>query len=309
MNNTAKYLGLFLTLTFGYSVIAQTAGSDIWLGHFKSKGATETIEDAEIKWAQITNKPDYHNQPYFHLKSNSLLYTAMVDQKQTDIFRYDLHTGLTNNLTRSDESEYSPTVMPNMTGLSGIIVDEKGKQWLWQWSLSGKSKGRLLAAEPIGYHVWLNDSEVLTFVLGKQQEPVHTLQRFTVNSSNTLGEVIDKHIGASLWPIPKSAGFSYSRTVDSEHQLMMYQPKSSNTTYLTNLPSSSAYYAWTPDGYAVTPESSGKDNAQSKLIAWSMEAQQWQPYLDLGEKCASGISRLAFSDDYKYIAVVCNRKQ
>ena len=288
------------------SVFTYAEGSNIWLGKIEQEVSSLTISNGEIKWTQVTDKPSYHNQPYFHLQSNSLFYTGMVANEQTDFFRYDLSTGVSQNLTQSKESEYSPTVMPKQDGLSGIIVDGDGMQWLWQWTMDGQSKAKLLAAEPIGYHVWLNDKEVLAFVLGKQSEPIHTLQRFTINSSNTQGDVIDQHVGASLWAIPGTKAFSYSRMLDNKHQLMSYQVDDSRVNYLAELPSSSNYYAWAPDGFAITPAHSEEGQPSRQLVAWS-GTTQWIDYLDLGDKCNAGISRLAISENYQYIAVVCNR--
>jgi hypothetical protein len=298
-------LSFVCSLFFVIQASAQSGGSDIWLAKLPANVKSETIAKTDLQWRKVTDEPSYHNQPYFDLNNNRLLYTAMKDGKQTDLFAANLDSLTTVNLTKSAESDYSPTIMPGKTGISGIQVDKRGKQWLWSWSLKGDSKAKLIAAEPIGYHVWLNENEVLVFVLGDGEQPVHTLQRHSLNTDSRVGTTIDEHIGASLWQIPGTELFSYSRMKGEEHQLLSYAPKTNATMLITTLPVPSPYYAWSPDGFAVTP--SGEEGKENQLIAWNITGESWQPFIDMSGQCNAGISRLAISSDYGYIAVVCNR--
>src|SRR5689334_4624857 len=70
--------------------------------------------NGELKLGQpkkITDLPVYNNQPFF-LDGHTILYTSFRD-KQTDIYRYDIRTGKTTQVTNTPESEYSPTLMPD----------------------------------------------------------------------------------------------------------------------------------------------------------------------------------------------------
>ena len=301
LGSIVSFIGFF----FAVYATAQPAGSDIWLAKLPANTTSKNITKRSLQWKQVTNSPSYHNQPYFDLSNNRLLFSAMKNGQQTDIFEASLETLRIKNLTQSPQSEYSPTVLPDRSGLSGIKVDDQGKQWLWSWSREGVSRGKLLTAEPIGYHVWLNQTDVLVFVLQDEKQTGHTLERHSLNASNTDVFIIDQNIGASLWAIPQSQKFSYSRMRKGKHQLMSYSPSDGKVELLTDLPVTSAYYAWAPDGVAVTV--SGESGNTNRLIAWDPKYTAWQPYLDMSERCHAGISRIAISHDYEYLAVVCNR--
>ena len=290
-----------VALLTSFATTAQQAGSDIWLGKLNGHGNEKaTIQITE--WTQITDEPLYHNQPYFSEDSKSLYYTAASTSGQTDLFQFELKSQKHSNLTQSDTSEYSPTPMPNAKGISGIWVDEAGKQWLQQWSFTGERQSTLLTVEPIGYHVWVSPDEVLVFVLGEGEQPVHTLQRHDV-TDGAAAKMIDQHIGASLWAIPQSSGkFSYSKRVEGQHWLMAYHSDTDQVEQLVKLPEDTDYYTWTPNGIAVI------GSQEPKLLAWSPElGVDWVDFVTAPSECKRGISRLSFSDDGQYLAIVCNR--
>ncbi|WP_100642035.1 TolB family protein [Alteromonas facilis] len=284
---------------------AQIPGSDIWLialqDNTDSKHAALKVADT---WVKVTDAPFYHNQPYFTADDSLVYYTGSDASGQTDFYRYDIASGNTVNVTQSTTSEYSPTPVPNQEALSGIWVDDNGKQWLRQWSLSTDDTRQLLPIDPIGYHVWLNNTDVLVFVLGTSEEQPHTLQRWSTLGDAQTGDIVDNNIGASLWAIPNQADkFSYSKLENEQHWLMQYDAKTKQTQKLTKLPESSAYYAWTPDGKAVTvsPDSEG-------LIYWQYGSDSdWQPFISITSQCKYGASRLVFSNNTEQLALVCNR--
>ncbi|MDM7860032.1 hypothetical protein QTP81_05420 [Alteromonas sp. ASW11-36] len=286
--------------------MAQTApaeGSDIWLIDYATSRDNPASVYRPLTWQKITDAPYYHNQPYFSADQQFLYYTAADAQQQTDLWRYELSKQEHINLTSSTTSEYSPTPLPSADGLSGIWVDEQGKQWLRAWSLNGQPPTKLLNVEPIGYHVWLNDGEVLVFVLGSGETPVHTLQRHTVKGATkrTEATVIDTNIGASLWAIPGKPGkFSYSKTLEGRHWLMAYDSNTGAIETLAELPAESSYYAWTPDGHAVTVAADEK-----ALIRY--DGQQWQTLFTIDSHCNNGATRLVFAPQGNKLALVCGR--
>src|SRR6266536_4065877 len=59
------------------------------------------MKDGELRLGQpkkITELPVYNNQPFFMPDGHSILYTSFRD-KQTDIYRYDIRTGQTTQVT------------------------------------------------------------------------------------------------------------------------------------------------------------------------------------------------------------------
>ena len=287
--------GLVLSaLMMPFGVYAQTAGSDIWVV------ATSNVDDVSA-WQQVTDAPYYHNQPYFSEDGRVLFYTGADETGQTDIYRYTIDNGQTINITQTATSEYSPTPEPSGEGLSGIWVDTNGKQWLRQWDWSGQPMRKVIEVDPIGYHVWLGENAVLVFVLGQEADPIHTLQRVTVGQSH--GEIIDQNIGASLWQIPMtSERFSYSKRDGEQHVLMEYNAKTQAIRPLMDLPSDVQYYAWRNDQKVVLP-----DNQALRLSVRAPDDDSWIHWFSFERRCPNGVSRLAFSADGNYLALVCNR--
>lgn len=299
-------------------VHAQTdSGSDIVLASVsyelvvpdssQSDANARTASAVNIKlngFKKITDSPSYTNQPYFINSDSALAYTQMVSENsssQTDIFLYDFATSTSRNLSNSLTSEYSPTPTPDGNGLSVIRVNSEGKQELWYLQLdNGVAKQNLLpAVEPVGYHVWDGLSKVLLFVLG---EP-HTLRIANINQQTEQGRVLDTRIGPSLWAIPSSGLFSYSKQVDdTTWQLRSVDTKKKTTAALVNMPAGSYYYAWSPEGYAVTA-------VENKLYQWQYTsgATKWTEFADVSDVCSAGISRLSFSQQGSVLALVCNR--
>lgn len=299
-------------------VPAQTdSGSDIVLASVsyelvvpessQSDANARTASTVNIKlngFKKITDSPSYTNQPYFINSDSALAYTQMVSENsssQTDIFLYDFATSTSRNLSNSLTSEYSPTPTPDGNGLSVIRVNSEGKQELWYLQLdNGVAKQNLLpAVEPVGYHVWDGLSKVLLFVLG---EP-HTLRIANINQQTEQGRVLDTRIGPSLWAIPSSSLYSYSKQVDdTTWQLRSVDTKKKTTAALVNMPTGSYYYAWSPEGYAVTA-------VENKLYQWryASGATKWTEFADVSDVCSEGISRLSFSQQGSMLALVCNR--
>ncbi|WP_137167650.1 TolB-like translocation protein [Salinimonas lutimaris] len=291
-------------------VWAQEQVANLWLFDLSYDGDIPAIEHA----SKLTDTPDYTNQPYFYDQSRALYYTQSFPSgrgRQTDIMRYDLIRGYHTNLTHTAASEYSPTPFPDGEGFSVIKVDKRNKQWLWHYGT--KPRGKLSAAEPVGYHVWIEQDDALAFVLGE----THTLQRIRPGQSP---EVVDNNIGASLWQIPETDLFSYTKNPAPDNQpwtLMSYDPQQETSSLLVALPEGAYYMAWTPGAKALTAVDgqilawdfhqpvTDSANLPTTLTTNAENAASWQPWLDITEYCPDGVSRLHISQNGLHLAAVC----
>jgi hypothetical protein len=253
---------------------------------------------------KITDTSSYTNQPYFINGDSALVYTQMikgVNISQMDIFVYDFATQSSTNLSNSLTSEYSATPTPDGKELSVIRVDSEGKQELWslQFNDGEAIKNLLPGVEPVGYHVWDGATKVLLFVLG---EP-NTLRLASINKPTDLGRVLDTKIGPSLWSIPNSNLYSYTKNIDeTTWQLRSVNTQTNSAAALVTMPVGSVYYAWSPESYAVTA-------VKNKLYQWKYESgdNKWTEFVDLTEQCPGDISRVSFSSKGDKIAIVCAR--
>ncbi len=64
----------------------------------------------------------YDNQPTFSADGKSILYVCIDSTKQADIYQYNISKKLSINLTKSEVSEYSPTIINNGLGFTCVVV-------------------------------------------------------------------------------------------------------------------------------------------------------------------------------------------
>src|ERR1051326_7709366 len=151
----------------------------------------------------VTARPGYDNQPAFSPDGKTLYYTSYRGG-QSDIYRYELASRTTAQVTATPESEYSPTVMPDGKHLSVIRVERDSTQRLWAFAPDGAAVGPILdSIKPVGYHAWLNADTVFVFVLGQPA----TLRR-AVPAHGTV-DIGARDIGRSIFRIPGRHAISF----------------------------------------------------------------------------------------------------
>lgn len=115
----------------------------------------------------ITHREGYDNQPFFMPDGKSLLYVAVTDTTQSDIFKYDLITKKITAVTNTLESEYSPMLGPDGKNISVVRVDADNGQRFYNLPLSNMTFAEhITGTDSIGYYCWLNDSSLAMFILG-----------------------------------------------------------------------------------------------------------------------------------------------
>jgi Tol biopolymer transport system component len=146
----------------------------------------------------MATEPGYENQPFFDADGRRVLFTANRDGKQTDIYEFDRESGRTQQLTRTVEGEYSPTIpatrpaAPGLAreGFTVVRVEPDGTQRLWQFDRKGQNPRVVLAnVKPVGYHAWIDSDRLALYVLGSPS----TLQLARVSGGTP--EVVARDIG------------------------------------------------------------------------------------------------------------------
>ncbi|HUE77512.1 MAG TPA: hypothetical protein VMM83_06175, partial [Longimicrobiales bacterium] len=152
----------------------------------------------------VTDRVGYDNQPAFTADGAAVLYTSIRDG-QADTYRFDLETGTNGRLTRTAESEYSPTPVPGSPRFSAVRVEADSTQRLWSFAADGTDARLLLAGvAPVGYHAWVDHDRVALFVLG---DPA-TLRLADVRTG--AARVMARRIGRSLQPVPGRAAATFT---------------------------------------------------------------------------------------------------
>lgn len=162
---------LFLSLTFAglcFSTFAQSIPiTNLYMFQLATKDGKVIFTNPVF--ASKFNPDGYNNQPAFFSENEVYVTVQTKNGAQTEI--YSLHTDREEltRVTETDESEYSPTVMPDNRNFSVVRVDADGKgtQRLWKYPIDRSNSGSLIFKNltNIGYHSWINDNEVLLFLV------------------------------------------------------------------------------------------------------------------------------------------------
>lgn len=293
-------------LSAGCGVLSAVLGAGCVVLGAQAPPATEiflaplTISGAKVTVGRplnVTNNPGYDNQPQFLADSSGLLFSSIRDGAQTDIYRYDIAAKRVVQVTDTAENEYSPTLTPDSLTFSTVRGAE---QKLWRFRMDGTDAGLAWTHMGlIGYHVWISESQLATFVLGAQREP-NTLQLLDLRTGGQ--EVIEKSIGRSLLIRPGRGTVSFvHKPQGGPWVIRELDPATKQITTLTPTVEGSEDLAWTPDGAIVMGQ-------KGKLFLWRPSASAgqagWTEIADLTNRGVENITRLTVSPDGRWIAIV-----
>ncbi|HZS44790.1 MAG TPA: hypothetical protein VFC63_06770 [Blastocatellia bacterium] len=245
----------------------------------------------------ITDRDGYNNQPFFTPNGKSILYTSIREDKQADIYRYDLVSKTDARVTNTKESEYSPTLTPDGKGISVIRVEPDNTQRLWRFNLNGDDPSVILEnIKPVGYHAWIDGNTLALFVLGSPS----TLQIVDVKTQHA--ETVASDIGRSLFKIPHQEKVSFTHKISNNMwEIDEYDLKSRKTSIVAKSQPGNEYYAWSPSGVLVT----ANDAKLFKLQPG--KDSDWVEIADLSSSGIKSITRIAISPSNDRIAFVTSR--
>lgn len=266
--------------------------SDIFIVEIKT--AKDELKFGEPK--RITDVAGYNNQPSFLPDGHSLLYTS-IRNKQADIFRYELNTGATTQVTNTPESEYSPTLMPDKKNISVVRVEADGTQRLWKFPLAGGPPSLILEnIKPVGYHYWIDDHTLALFILGGPGKAnfLEVLDRLSNKS-----EFVTDNPGRILRKVPNRNAFSFVHKVSEQNwEIKAFDLRTRTSASLIATLPGAEDYAWLPSGKLLM----AKD---SKLFAVvPLSGANWQEVADFSKAGIKRITRIAVSPGGNRIALV-----
>src|SRR5688572_1836980 len=193
----------------GFSVAAALApvdaaaqgGTDIWVASFTEAGSTIRVGRAR----NVTDRRGYDNQPSFTAAGDAILFTSIREDAQADIWRVSLGDGATKRMTETAQSEYSATTTPDGRSYSVIRVElPDSTQRLWKFPFDGSAPSLVLnALRPVGYHVWIGDHTLGTFVLGAPNALV------MVDARTERADTLARGIGRALVRVPGRDAFTF----------------------------------------------------------------------------------------------------
>lgn len=261
-------------------------GTDVWVAPFSEMGSTITVGRAR----NVTDRAGYDNQPAFTTRGDAILYTSIREDAQADTWQAWVAGGAPERMTRTAESEYSPTPMPDGRHFSVIRVEADSTQRLWRFPLDGGAPSLVLTAlRPVGYHVWVGDHTLGTFVLGEPNALV------LVDARTERADTLARNIGRALVRVPGRDAFTFVQLGADTSWLSEVDVRTKAVRRVVALPKGSEYHVWTPNGRLVT-------TAGSRLLV--LADGRWDVLKDFAELGVRGISRIALSPRGDQLAFV-----
>lgn len=264
------------------------AATDIYLLRFADLDSAGTVS---VK--QLTKRAGYDNQPFFTPDSRYVLYSAILSDLQADVFRVDVQTGKEERLTKTPQSEFSPTPLPDGSGFSAVCVESDSTQRLWRFPYKGKPAPILENVRGVGYQAWADSDRLLLFLL---HDP-YLLVLANAKTGDTT--VVAENIGRSLAPIPGGSQMSFVQNEGRSRWIASLDPATRKIERIAPAPEGSEDFAWTPAGRLIM--------AQGLVLSeWNPEKKQWETLAVLASQVPGKISRLAVSPDGKWLALVAD---
>jgi hypothetical protein len=276
--------------------------TEIYLAPLRIAGGAVTVGEPQ----NITNNPGYDNQPFFTPDGRAILFTSIRGGgTQSDIYRYNVITAETTQVTNTPESEYSPTLTPSgALAVVRVELDGQNTQRLWQFTADGRDPKVLLPdLKPVGYHAWADDHTVALFILGSNGAPA-TLQLADTRTGAAVTLATD--IGRSILTIPGTGATHTISFVQRERAggktslvIKELDPASRAITVLTPAVegSTEADLAWAPDGTLLMANA-------GKLYSWRRGQSGWTEVASLEQHGLRNVTRLAVSPRGSSIAIV-----
>lgn len=265
-------------------------GTDIYLAPLSLEGGVVEVGRPD----NVTSRPGYDNQPFFSFDENFFLFTSADTSGATDIYRYNITEGAIIQVTRTPESEYSPTIVEGGRSFSSVRVEADGTQRLWQFDLDGTAPRLVLAAvDSVGYHTWVDENTLGLFVLG---EP-HTLR--VADREKDSDRIVASHIGRCLHTVPGTGEISFVQIVsEDESWISCFHTGSGESRRLVKTLPQSQDFAWLPGGGILM--------AQGFVLFRWVGNDAWEEVSVLGPYGLSNVTRLAVSTSGRWLALVAD---
>jgi hypothetical protein len=274
------FLGLFF---FFYVVTIQAQKLDvhqILLFDLDGDGNALSLDNPRLLTG--FNLRGYNNQPSF-FSDTEIWLTAQssTDTTQTDIIALDLDQRKKTEVTSTKLSEYSPTAMSNGTDWSAVVVEADGTQRLWAFPRVGGGEARVLLPDikGVGYHCWMNDTDLALFIVGEPHTLVYT------NTKKQRRKQLASNIGRCLLKHPVNGKLYYiAKPTDQTWFIKTYDPKTEKQEIFCETLPKSEDFAFLPDGKILMAQG-------TKLYLRGTET--WIQIADLTNLGVAKITRLA----------------
>jgi WD40 repeat protein len=263
---------------------AAQGGTDIWVAPFSDIAGRVSVG----RPMNVTRRAGYDNQPAFTPDGSTILFTSTRGDGQADIWRVPVTGGAQVRVTKSDpESEYSATPMPGQDGFSAIRVERDSTQRLWSFNYDGTGAALVLRAlRPVGYHVWIGDATLGTFVLSSPPGSRSPNALVLVDPRTEKADTLAREIGRALVRVPGRDAFTFLQVGKDTSWISEVDVRTKTIRRIAPSPVGSDYHLWTPSGQLIASVGTG---------LMIRVGDRWDVLADFAELGVKDVSRLALS--------------
>ncbi|MBC7695709.1 MAG: hypothetical protein H7141_09715 [Burkholderiales bacterium] len=281
---------LLISFLTPFIAFAQLPETDIWLFKVEKKEGKYIYKNA----LNINKRLGYDNQPVFTTNRKSVIYVSIDESKQADLYQYSISKKTHINLTKSQVSEYSPTIIPNGTGLSAVVVEKDSAQRLWQFNMDGTFKKIIHeGTDSVGYHAWLNTDTLLYFKLTNP----HSLRALNLKTNKDTW--ICEHPTRAFKKIGASSKFIYAIKDSSSTHFRIYDPALKESNVYASYPSTNEDFIWHDELGLIKSEN-------ADLLRYNEQSRQWETLFTFSGLGIKKITRFVFDSKTKQLAIVNN---
>ena len=281
---------IFLIAITNLCAYSQLPNSDIYLFTVKRIKNTIIVKNGE----NITKREGYDNQPFFTPDNKSLLFVSIKEDKQSDIYKYELGSKKIKQITKTPVSEYSPIITLDGKFISTVVVESDSTQRIYKYDISGKINPILVMDEDsVGYYTWLNKDSILYYKLTSP----HSLYLYDIK--NKHAEWIANEPTRSFKPI-MNFSFFYCVKEKNENKVRFYNMRLKKSEEYVVVKKENEDFSW--DKILGLLKSDG-----TKIMRYNDDIKTWVEMADFSAFGVGKITRFALSPNGRYIAIVGNK--
>ncbi len=270
--------------------------TDIWLLQLKTNTANSLIVS---NYKKITDNPGYDNQPFFVPSLNSILYVSDKNSTQTDIYQFDLATGISKRVLKTEYyKEYSPMISYDGKFISCINIEPDGtSQRFWQFPFSaGIGKPLFPDITDVGYYCWLDEELVSLIRIGKPENT--NLSISIANISTDVVQKIDDQVGRCIQKARNRDIMYYVKKYDSiDWKIRVYD-------FERNVYKGEIQLPVGQEDFTVGPNDVIWLSSNGKIIEASLQNPQWKTVFDFSTTPFKNFYRLVYSPEFNILAIV-----
>lgn len=280
---------LFLLLITHLIIKAQMPESDVWLFKIKSNNQNQL---ELVDSLNLSNRKGYDNQPTFSKDEKQIYYVSVRDDKQADIYTYNIKNKKILQLTKTIESEYSPQFSLNENKLSVVTVEKDSSQTIH--IMDGKNGLNITRFDfdSVGYYQFLNAD---TIVYYKLTEP-HSLRMHVIKTGED--KWLCNHPIRGFKTINRSK-LIYGIKDSVKVNYFIYDFNLNKATAFATYPSTNEDAIWHPEFGLMKSEG-------AKILRYIITKKEWVVFFDLSNYKIKKITRFLFDSKNKYLIVVNN---